>query len=110
MTQTACVPVRQPVSQIQREAAGLDVQPVTLSSRAALHNVVIDDSLIPCLKIKGPYRRGMALCAAIALCAGCAGTRHKEPYSSDQYPDGFRTPLARARYARVCGVRWCTDF
>ena len=101
MTQTACDPVREPVSQIQCEAARLDVQPETLSSRAALHNEAIDESLIPCLKIKGPYRRGMAPCAGIALCVGCAGTRHKEPDSSDQYLDGFRTFPTRVSRVRV---------
>ena len=107
MTQTACVPVREPVSKIQCEAPRLDVQPETLRSTAALQNEAIADSLIPCLKIKGPYRRGMALDdgmppdAGIALCAGYAGSRHGDPKSSDQYIDGFRAFLARALPARV---------
>ena len=96
MTQTACVHVREPVSQIQREAARPDVQPEALRSKAALQNDAIGDSLIPCLKIKGPYRRGMALDDGIVLCAGYAGTRHQEPNSSDRYLDGFRTCPVRA--------------
>ena len=101
MTQTACVPVREPVSQIQCEAARLDVQPETLRSKAALQDEGIDGSLIPCLKIREPYRHDMAPDAGITLCAGHAGSCHKGPNSSDQYLDGFHKFLARALPARV---------
>ena len=101
MTQTADVAARESIFNIQCEAARLVVQRDTLPSGAALQYEAIDDSLIPCLKIRGPYRRDMGPDAGITLCAGDAGTRHKEPNSPSQYLDGFRTLLARARYARV---------
>ena len=101
MTQTGDVAARESIFNIQCEAARLDVQPEMLRSKAALQNEAIGGSLIPCLKIKEPYRRDMAPDAGITLCAGDAGTRHNEPNFSDQYLDGFRTLLARARYARV---------
>ena len=101
MTQTADVAARESIFKIQCEAARLVVQRETLPSGAALQDEAIGGSLIPCLKIKGPYRRDMGPDAGITLCAGDAGTRHKEPNSPSQYLDGFRTLLARARYARV---------
>ena len=60
MTQTADVAAREPVFQKVCEAAGLGLRPETLRSRAALQHEVVDDSLIPCLKVKEshpPLRR-----------------------------------------------------
>ena len=101
MHQTACFPVREPELQIQCEAARPCVQRETLRSKAALQNEAIDDSLISCLKIKDPYRRGVAPDTGVTVCAGHAGSRYQEPNSSDRYLDGFRTCLTRALPARV---------
>ena len=63
MTQIAHVAAREAVYQILREAVrrGLELQPKTLCSRAALPHERIYESLSPLRKIKELYRRRMAL-------------------------------------------------
>ena len=97
MKRTANVPARELVSQIPREAAsaGVDPQPETLRSRAALLYEAIDDGLIACLEIKEPHRRSVALDTAITLCTEYAVAPHQEPdrlTDAWPFPDLSRVP------------------
>ena len=114
LTRTADVPARELVSQIPREAAsaGVDPQPETLRSRAALLYEAMDDSLIPRLQVKEPHSRRIDLDTAITLCPEYAVARYREP-DFLVHARHFRTCLAYALSLRVTrarrGVRWCTD-
>ena len=104
MTRIADVPAREPVSQNPRAAArpGLELQPETLRSRAALLYGQIYDSLTARPEVKEPnclpYRLDTAHPTRGARCSTPSGSRTHRPV-----PGRFRT--SRARW----GVLKCTD-
>ena len=106
LTRTADVPARELVSQIPREAAsaGVDPQPETLRSRAALLYEAMDDSLIPRLQVKEPHSRRIALDTAITLCPEYAVARYREP-DFLVHARHFRTCLAYALSLRGTRAR-----
>ena len=114
MTQTADVPAGEPVSQIPRELARVDLEPrpETLRSRAALLYERVYDSLIPRLEVQEPHSRRTALDTANTLCPEYDVARYLQPDFLVRAWH-FRICLACALSARVTrarwGVRWCTD-
>ena len=107
MTRTADVPAREPVSQYLCEAAGVGLvpRPETLRCRAAPLFEAIGDGLIPCLKIKDPHRRRIALDSAIILCAERIVASHQESELIDRCV-ALSTSLSGTRAG--C-VRMCAD-
>ena len=111
MTRTADVPAREPVSSIRREATllGLEPQPETLRSRAALLYERIYDSLIPCHQVEKLPRLRVALNTVITLCAEHAAARHLEedfPAAARPFPHPSR---ARANCTSRAPALRCTE-
>ena len=104
MTQTADVAARESIFNIQCEAARLVVQRETLRSKAALQNEAIGGSLIPCLKIKEPYRRGMPRMPASPCAPGTPEPAIRSPIP----PTNISTVSALSSRVRVTRGKGCT--